>query len=77
VDVVSRCFYPGAGVPEDPVTGSAHCNIVPYWAGELGKTSLHCRQVSPRSGDLQCTLDSGRVYMSGSCVLFMKGEIFI
>jgi PhzF family phenazine biosynthesis protein len=77
VDVVSRCFYPGAGVPEDPVTGSAHCNIVPYWAGELGKTSLHCRQVSPRSGDLQCTLDSNRVYMSGSCVLFMKGEIFI
>jgi PhzF family phenazine biosynthesis protein len=76
VDAVSRCFYPGAGIPEDPVTGSAHCNIVPYWAGKLGKTNLHCRQVSPRSGDLECKLDGDRVYLSGTCVLYMKGEIY-
>lgn len=76
-DVVSRCFYPGAGVPEDPVTGSAHCNIVPYWAEKLNSTKLHCRQVSPRSGDLQCELAGDRVFMSGSCVLFMKGEIYV
>ncbi len=76
-DVASRCFYPGAGVPEDPVTGSAHCNIVPYWAGKWGKTKLHCRQISPRGGDLQCSLDGDRVFMSGTCVLFMKGAIYV
>ena len=76
-DVASRCFYPGAGIPEDPVTGSAHCNIVPYWAEKLGKTKLHCRQLSPRGGDLQCELRGDRVLMSGRCVLFLKGEIYI
>jgi PhzF family phenazine biosynthesis protein len=74
-DVVSRCFYPGAGIPEDPVTGSAHCNIVPYWSEKLGRSKLHCRQLSPRGGSLQCVLDGGRVLMSGKCVLFMRGEI--
>jgi PhzF family phenazine biosynthesis protein len=76
-DVVSRCFYPGAGVPEDPVTGSAHCNIVPYWSEKLGKTKLFCRQLSPRSGDLQCELAGDRVLMSGNCVLFLQGEITV
>lgn len=76
-DVVSRCFYPGAGIPEDPVTGSAHCNIVPYWSGKLGKTKLFCQQLSPRHGDLQCELQGDRVLMSGKCVLYMKGEIFV
>jgi PhzF family phenazine biosynthesis protein len=74
-DVVSRCFYPGAGIPEDPVTGSAHCNIVPYWSEKLGKTRLFCRQLSPRGGDLQCELHKDRVLMSGRCVLFLQGEI--
>lgn len=74
-DVVSRCFYPGAGIPEDPVTGSAHCNIVPYWSEKLGKTKLFCQQLSPRGGDLQCELASDRVLMSGKCVLYLQGEI--
>lgn len=76
-DVVSRCFYPGAGIPEDPVTGSAHCNVVPYWSGKLGRAKLFCRQLSPRSGDLHCELAGDRVLMSGKCVLFMQGEIII
>lgn len=76
-DVVSRCFYPGAGIAEDPVTGSAHCNIVPYWAEKLGKTKLFCQQLSPRHGDLQCELVGDRVLMSGHCVLFMQGEIYL
>jgi PhzF family phenazine biosynthesis protein len=74
-DVVSRCFYPGAGIPEDPVTGSAHCNIVPYWGEKLGKTKLFCQQLSSRGGDLQCELAGDRVLMSGKCVLYMQGNI--
>lgn len=76
-DVVSRCFYPGAGIPEDPVTGSAHCNIVPYWAEKLKKNKLFCRQLSPRSGELHCELKGDRVLMSGKCALFMQGEIYL
>lgn len=76
-DVVSRCFYPGAGIPEDPVTGSAHCNIVPYWSDKLGKTKLFCQQLSPRHGDLHCELKGNRVLMSGKCVLYMQGEIYL
>lgn len=74
-DVVSRCFYPGAGIPEDPVTGSAHCNIVPYWADKLNKTKLFCKQLSPRGGELQCELEGDRVLMSGKCVLYLEGSI--
>jgi PhzF family phenazine biosynthesis protein len=74
-DVVSRCFYPGLGIQEDPVTGSAHCNIVPYWAARLGKTRLSCLQLSARGGALDCELNGDRVLMSGKCVLFLKGEI--
>ena len=76
-DVVSRCFYPGAGIPEDPVTGSAHCNIVPYWTEKLKKNKLFCRQLSPRGGELRCELKGDRVLMSGKCALFMHGEIYI
>ncbi|MDQ6610407.1 MAG: PhzF family phenazine biosynthesis protein [Bacteroidota bacterium] len=76
-DVVSRCFYPGLGIQEDPVTGSAHCNIVPYWSEKLGKTKLLCQQLSPRHGSLQCELAGERVLMSGKCVLYMKGEIYL
>jgi PhzF family phenazine biosynthesis protein len=76
-DVVSRCFYPGAGINEDPVTGSAHCNIVPYWSQKLGKTKLKCKQLSKRGGNLDCELAGDRVLMSGKCVLFLQGEIDI
>lgn len=76
-DAVSRCFYPGAGIPEDPVTGSAHCNIVPYWSAKLGKTKLQCHQLSARGGELDCELDGDRVLMSGKCVLFLEGHITI
>lgn len=76
-DFVSRFFAPGAGIPEDPVTGSAHCNLIPYWAGKLGKTSLHAYQVSERRGELWCELKGDRVLMSGNAVTYLKGEIFV
>jgi PhzF family phenazine biosynthesis protein len=76
-DAVSRCFYPGAGVDEDPVTGSAHCNIVPYWAEKLGKTELICEQASARGGLLYCTLIGNRVLMSGHALLYMQGTIYL
>ena len=76
-DVVSRCFYPGPGIPEDPVTGSAHCNIVPFWCEKLGTNKLHAKQLSQRGGTLWCELVDDRVLMSGNCVAFMKGEILI
>lgn len=77
VDFVSRFFAPRAGVPEDPVTGSAHCTLVPYWAGKLGRTRLRARQISPRGGELLCELAGDRVRMAGHAVLYLKGEIFL
>jgi PhzF family phenazine biosynthesis protein len=74
-DVVSRCFYPGLGIQEDPVTGSAHCNIIPYWANKLGKNKFFAKQLSHRGGDLWCELNGERVLMSGKAVEFLKGEI--
>ena len=76
-DVVSRFFAPKAGIPEDPVTGSAHCNVVPYWCEKLGKNKLFAKQLSSRGGDLWCELSNGRVLMSGHCAEFMKGEIVL
>ncbi len=76
-DIVSRCFYPAAGIDEDPVTGSAHCNIVPYWAEKLATSKLVAKQLSKRGGDLWCELKEGRVLMSGHCALFMTGELSI
>jgi PhzF family phenazine biosynthesis protein len=76
-DFVSRFFAPDAGVPEDPVTGSAHCTLVPYWAARLGKTKLHARQVSRRGGELWCELDGGRVRMAGHGVPYLKGRISV
>ena len=76
-DVVSRCFYPGAGIPEDPVTGSAHCNIVPYWSKKLNKNKLFCQQLSQRGGELHCEQQGDRVLLSGQCVLFLEGEIYV
>ncbi len=75
VDFVSRFFAPALGVPEDPVTGSAHCELAPYWAKRLGKNSLSARQVSKRGGDLTCELRGDRVLLSGSAVTVMQAEI--
>ena len=72
-DVVSRFFAPQHGIDEDPVTGSAHCSLVPYWAGRLHKRQLHCRQISTRGGKLDCELQDGRVFMTGNAVTFMQG----
>jgi len=77
VDFVSRFFAPSAGVPEDPVTGSAHCNLIPYWAEKLGKNKLHAYQVSARKGELWCELKGDRVLMSGKAVTYLKGEIYV
>lgn len=74
-DFVSRCFFPKAGILEDPVTGSAHCTLVPYWAERLGKSSLYCKQISARMGELWCALNKDRVEIAGECVLFLRGEI--
>ena len=74
-DFVSRFFAPEKGVPEDPVTGSAHCALVSYWSKRLGKKTLKARQVSPRGGNLLCTDDGARTILAGSCALYMRGEI--
>jgi PhzF family phenazine biosynthesis protein len=75
VDFVSRFFAPRAGVPEDPVTGSAHCTLVPYWAARLGKHKLVAKQLSARGGDLSCELRGDRVLISGNAVEYLRGEI--
>jgi len=76
-DFVSRFFAPSQGIPEDPVTGSAHCTLVPYWAERLGKTKLHARQVSARGGELFCELAGDRVILRGRAVLYLEGAIFL
>jgi len=76
-DFVSRFFAPAKGIPEDPVTGSAHCTLIPYWAKELGKTSLRARQVSRRGGELLCKLAGDRVEIAGRAALFLRGHITI
>lgn len=76
-DFVSRFFAPRVGVPEDPVTGSAHCVLIPYWAGVLGKNDLHAFQVSTRGGELFCTNTGDRVKISGRAALYMEGTITI
>jgi PhzF family phenazine biosynthesis protein len=74
-DMVSRFFAPYYGVPEDPVTGSAHCALTPFWAKRLGKKTLKARQASSRGGDLVCTDDGDRTIIQGECALFLTGEI--
>ncbi len=76
-DFVSRCFYPQSGVNEDPVTGSAHTIMVPYWAKEFGKNNLTATQLSKRKGFLDCELKNERVLMSGNAVTYMKGEYIV
>lgn len=74
-DFVSRFFGPPVGIDEDPVTGSAHCALVPYWARRTGSTRLSARQVSARGGELACELHEDRVFMTGRGVTYMQGEV--
>lgn len=74
-DFISRFFGPGAGIDEDPVTGSAHCALAPYWAAKLGKTSLTGYQASKRGGIVEMILDGDRVHLRGSAVTVLKGEL--
>lgn len=76
-DFVSRFFAPAKGVPEDPVTGSAHCTLIPYWSKRLGKKKLHAQQVSARGGDLECESRGERVIISGRAVRFLEGWIYL
>jgi predicted PhzF superfamily epimerase YddE/YHI9 len=77
VDFVSRFFVPKAGIAEDPVTGSAHCTLVPFWAERLGRSQLVAHQTSPRGGELHCEYRGDRVIMSGRCTLFLTGSIHL
>lgn len=78
VDFVSRFFAPGVGIDEDPVTGSAHSQLIPFWSEKLQKKELHALQLSKRGGEVWCSqLNEERVSMAGSCVFYMKGEIFL
>ena len=74
-DFVSRFFAPAAGVDEDPVTGSAHCALTPYWAERLGKSRLHAFQLSERGGELFCEALGDRVLIAGHAVTYLEGEI--
>jgi PhzF family phenazine biosynthesis protein len=75
VDFVSRCFAPGMGLPEDPVTGSTHSTLAPYWSGKLGKTVLEALQVSRRGGELRCEVFETRISVSGQAVLYSRGTV--
>jgi len=75
IDFVSRFFAPGVGILEDPVTGSAHCTLIPYWARRLGKASLRARQVSARTGELWCEHRGERVRISGHAACYLRGTI--
>lgn len=75
VDFVSRFFAPRAGINEDPVTGSAHCTLIPFWAERLGKAKLHARQISQRSGELICRLEGDRVAIGGRAAIYSRGSL--
>ena len=77
VDFVSRFFAPKYGINEDPVTGSAHCALAPYWAQRLNQKTLSARQLSRRTGQLQCQIEGNRVLISGRAVLFLEGAIHL
>jgi predicted PhzF superfamily epimerase YddE/YHI9 len=76
-DFVSRYFAPAKGIPEDPVTGAAHCMLTPYWADRLGKTAFRAFQASRRGGEVICRLKGDRVELEGSCVFYLEGEVEI
>ncbi len=75
VDFVSRCFFPKLRVNEDPVTGSAHCELAPFWGAKLGLDTLFARQLSRRTGDIKCRLLKDRVLLYGNCADYMQGRI--
>ncbi len=77
VDFVSRFFGPAVGIPEDPVTGSAHCTLTPYWAQKLGKRELVARQISARGGELRCVDRDDRVTIAGRAVCYLRGAISV
>jgi predicted PhzF superfamily epimerase YddE/YHI9 len=77
VDFVSRYFAPGSGIDEDPVTGSIHSVLVPYWAEKLGKTKLEARQLSARGGVLRCELKGDRVAIAGQAAFYMEGTVHL
>lgn len=76
VDFVSRFFAPNAGIDEDPVTGSAHTALIPYWSGRLGKQKMRAYQLSDRIGDLHCELQLDKVLIGGNATTYLKGEIY-
>jgi predicted PhzF superfamily epimerase YddE/YHI9 len=76
-DFISRYFAPAKGIPEDPVTGAAHCMLTPYWAKRLGKDSFRAFQASKRGGEVICRLIGDRVELEGSCVFYLEGEVEI
>lgn len=76
-DFISRYFAPAKGIPEDPVTGSAHCMLAPYWSERLNKTEFRAFQASPRGGEVICRLIGDRVELEGSCVFYMEGSVEI
>jgi PhzF family phenazine biosynthesis protein len=76
-DFISRYFAPAKGIPEDPVTGAAHCMLAPYWAGRLGKSTLRAFQASRRGGEVVCRLAGDRIELEGSCVFYLEGEVEI
>jgi predicted PhzF superfamily epimerase YddE/YHI9 len=76
-DFLSRYFAPAKGIPEDPVTGAAHCMLTPYWASRLGKTAFRAFQASRRGGEIICRLKGDRVELEGSCVFYLEGEVEI
>ena len=76
-DMVSRYFAPAKGIPEDPVTGAAHCTLTPYWSGRLGKTELRAHQASARGGEMTCRLVGDRVELEGACVFVIDGQMSI
>jgi PhzF family phenazine biosynthesis protein len=78
VDFVSRAFFPKLGVEEDPVTGSAHCALVPYWSKRLGKTQLRAQQISARLGELHCEITAdARVIIAGQAQLYLEGSYYL
>ena len=74
-DFVSRFFIPAFGIPEDPVTGSAHCTLMPYWSKRLGRTTLTARQISARGGELVCEQRGDRVVIKGHAAFYLEGTI--
>jgi predicted PhzF superfamily epimerase YddE/YHI9 len=74
---VSKVFDAEANPPEDPVTGSTHASLVPFWSNELGKTELTAKQLSKRGGEIKCRLEGDRVFLSGFAVTYLTGEIEI